>query len=186
MPVAIFRYCVCALVLLFAVPSHAGFMAFNFEYVFSDGETLSGMLEGDLRPDNETVTVSRITMFAYSGDPGLTFEGPIERDTATASGNSLFLIGGINMDPGNPEGIWSLNGGVRAVPPTGAVPAPAPSPGNLATGETPPNLVFEIFDHETWHLAPNPVPLPGGLPLLGISLLALAGMKRRKHQIDVH
>lgn len=66
--------------------------SFNFAYTLGTGETLSGMLEGEVQGDNDTVVVSDITMLMFDGSP-------------------LFDIGFIAADSNfTPPGIVSLTG----------------------------------------------------------------------------
>ena len=52
---------------VFTQSAHA--VSFNFSYTLSDGDILSGMLEGEIQEDNDTVTVSAINMPMFNGSP---------------------------------------------------------------------------------------------------------------------
>jgi len=53
--------------LALAAPAQAA--TFNFSYTLRSGDTLSGLLEGDLQSDNDTVFVSALSELRFAGNP---------------------------------------------------------------------------------------------------------------------
>ena len=81
--------------------ARAELVSVSFSYKFQSGETLSGVVEGNLRSDGVTVDGLKDLHARYSGQPGtaLTFlPGAEFQPTLSLIGASPFLIGGFESD----------------------------------------------------------------------------------------
>jgi hypothetical protein len=79
----------------------AGPVSVSFSYTFQSGETLSGVVEGNLRSDGVTVGDLKNLHATYSGQPGteLTYlPGDAFHPTLSLIGASPFLVGGFESD----------------------------------------------------------------------------------------
>jgi hypothetical protein len=84
-----------------AVEARAEPVLVSFSYTFQSGETLSGVVEGNLRSDGVTVGDLKGLHATYSGQPGteLTFvPGDSFHPTLSLIGASPFLVGGFESD----------------------------------------------------------------------------------------
>ena len=157
--------------LMAAVPgvSRAAPIDYNFAYEFGSGEVLSGMLEGELQPDGDTILVSALSMVTFTGLPGAQFTTALGSGVATVSGLNMLLaavppfsqlsdLGGFQL-PFDFGGFATL---AVVVGPGGAFP------------------IIEQYQPARWRIVPkaSPVSSPAtlGLTLLGVGL---AMMRRR-------
>jgi len=76
--------------LIFAGAAQA--LPFNFEYEFNQGGVLSGMFDGEIQADGDTIVVSRIFSVAFSELPGLDFRTELLRNRNIAS------LSGVDVD----------------------------------------------------------------------------------------
>ena len=112
-------------VLLLPMAANADPIGFNFEYEFGTGEILSGMLNGELQADNDTVIVTELLMASFTALPGVEFQTALIFDVATISG-----VGG-NFVTIAPSG--SLAG--FQMPFSGSLQALVGIPGNCSHGK---------------------------------------------------
>lgn len=70
---------------------------FNFSYTFDSGETLSGMVDGDLLPDGDTVVNLDNLMATYSGGEEIDFSFLLDESvnlrSLTISGERVLFLG---------------------------------------------------------------------------------------------
>lgn len=149
-----------ALWIAISASAHAGMMGFNFQYEFGSGEIFSGMLEGELQPDLNTVIVSDLLMASYSGLPGVGFQ------TELMGSSSVVTFSGT----GNDFGTIAPTGGLAAFV----------MPFNfqltsIVVISTESNIGFanEIYNPERWSLSPKTIPVPATIWLFGIAAILL-------------
>ncbi|HAX84910.1 MAG TPA: PEP-CTERM sorting domain-containing protein [Cyanobacteria bacterium UBA11370] len=146
--------------------------SFNFSYTLQDGSILSGMLEGDVQPDGDTVFVSAITMPTFNGVAGPDlpfvqsvtgfFSGNPGTATVSFSGNVMDIIASIA-----PQGIdgflfESSGGSILGFPAYNS----GPSYGDG----------LEQYDPSKWELtAKNPTSVPEPASVLGLLAVGAVG-----------
>ncbi|MBZ8181450.1 PEP-CTERM sorting domain-containing protein [Oscillatoria salina] len=155
-----------------AIANSAEAASFNFSYTLQNGDILSGMLEGEVQADNDTVIVSEISMASFNDvlGPELTliesfFEfltGTPGVPTVSFSGSVMDIIacGTSNCSDGFLfEGSGSLFG------------TPAYSSG-FSYGNT-----FDNYNPERWQLtAKNVTSVPEPASLLGLLAVGALGI----------
>ena len=141
---------------------------FDYTYLFGDGRTITGSVDGALQGDLNTVAVSSFTQPLLDGG-----SLPIvltDLGNAGAPGTTpTFTLDGVGLSfsltaNGNNDGITFLDGGFAAV---------------FGFNGGPP---FEIYSSASWSAVEriNPVPLPAGGLLLLSGLMGVAGLLHRK------
>ena len=177
-----------AAALLAACSGAAQASTFDFSYTFSDGQKLSGSLDGTLSGDlvtnisNVSVTFDDVaftaTLFGGTFVPSSTGSNvgaySYGANSAVVSTNAAlnnFIFADNNDPQANNATNWFYF--VNGTTPTGQGTQEVEA-GNIATG----NIAFDNPGSGTWSLAP--VPLPAALPLLMSGLGLLAAAKRRR------
>jgi hypothetical protein len=165
-----------ATVASFSLPKAAQAALFNFSYTASTG-VLTGMLEGDLQADNDTVIVSAVTMAAFNGVPGPAL--PFLSSATTAYGGPLVpptvSLSGLNLDLAAFDSIAAVDGFVFAPASFFGFPFFVGGSSFGATG-------FELYDPTKWSLTPKSVPVPEPSAVVALALVGggLLLSKRRK------
>lgn len=154
--------------------AHAAVMDFNFSYTYADGQTLTGVLRGDLQADNNTIVVTAIPESVYSGNTSLTFTGPIFDNPLTpeVEQNTAYLSPNANNSFGFTPPAY--NGGT----PAWVIGLPLGS-GYVAVSDTPGfSFVFESFVPS--NLSITAVPAPAAVWLLATGLAGI-GLRKWRH-----
>jgi hypothetical protein len=170
-----------ALGLSFAMPQ-AEAALFNFSYTAAVG-TLSGVIDGTLQGDNNTVIVTSVLDFlTVNGVPGPSLPFVISWDAGSGLNSGALptlTLDGSYLDFAACEvDCISDNGfalGVGNLVSAGGFPAYAANPGafgGLGGG-------LELFNAASYSLTPAAVPVPATLPLLAIGGLGLAARRRK-------
>ncbi|PSF38385.1 hypothetical protein C7H19_05190 [Aphanothece hegewaldii CCALA 016] len=162
-----------ALGLGFLTPDVAQAASFNFSYMFADGETFSGMVDGDINPNDpdEVINLSNL-MGSYSGDTSVIFntlapgllrlplDGVGSINISGSDGDDSFF--GITYDASN-----GVGGAVTAAVSTSTVQS-------VDTAVT--------FDRDRFEAAPKAVPeSQTAVPLIFLGL-AFLGNEVRKNR----
>lgn len=172
-----------AAALLAACSTAAHASTFDFSYTFSDGQQLSGSLDGTLNGDFVT-NISNVEVSfagtAFSGAPlyaaawNTTTDAwdnsiPAVVSTKASENNFIFADSNIPTDFGASNYFYFVND------PNGIAGLDV-SANNTNTGQ-----IAEDAATGTWSLTPAPVPLPAALPLIasGLGLLGAAARRRR-------
>ncbi len=143
--------------------------SFNFSYTLQNGSILSGMLDGDVQADGDTVFVSAINMPTFNGVAGPDlpfveslfefFGGPAGSPTVSFSGNVMDIIASIA-----PQGIdgflFESSGAVFGFP--------IYNSGN-SYGQA-----FEPYNPQNWQLTAKSVPEPASV--LGLLAVGAVGV----------
>lgn len=170
-----------------AAPAEA--LSFNFSYTFSSGESISGTVDGDLQPDNNTVRNLSNLSATYSGQPGtqLTFLAPPLRGAFfTLSGSPEFTFFGFASDPNTSTlqpnfgfriGLTARNGAIVG-------PISTRTADNSFTTFFPSASTaeeFEPFSASRWRASavPTPALLPG---LIGMGVATLRKRRQEKSE----
>lgn len=150
-------------------------MTFDFNYEFAGGNSLSGVIEGELQSDNDTVSIFSFELHYdgfFAANPVL--RPPLRPLFASLSGTMVDMegsgagigIGGYYFRIRENFGI----AGISAVVLAGVVPPFLP--GTLVEGE--------LLAVERWSLTPRvAVPLPGTLALFALGFAGLSRTVRR-------
>jgi hypothetical protein len=150
---------------------------YDFSYIFTDGTTLTGSLDGTLNGSFVT-NISNVEVSfggsSFSGTlvggsfDGAAFQtgGPVV-STNGALNNFIFADGDLNQGTATNYFFFNSTLGVLAA--------------NLNVN--PNNTPSDFTANGSWKLTAAPVPLPAALPLL-LSGLGLLGLKRRRRQSD--
>lgn len=158
------KFAVIVLILLcLPMAAQATPIGYSFDYTFSSGAVLSGMLSGELQSDNDTVLVDTVSMVSYSGLPVLEFPETLIRTTASISGAFMDLA---TAAPNGVLGGWILFN---------------PTQGDFAAVVARPDfsrLEYEAFDASRWNLVAK-VPEPATLAIMGLGLAGI-GFRRRE------
>ena len=170
---------ICSCWLFMVNASHA--VLFNFEYTFNSNQTLTGMLEGDIQADGDTVIVSSVMNVEYSRLPSLVFPELNPRTVsifgdffASFSGNNMFLIASPSGPAGTPQNpSWDIlnNSPIISPPRVRIVDDASPTPNQQE---------FETFATERWSLvdkSASPVPVPSAFLLFGTGLISLVAWR---------
>ena len=155
---------------------------FNFSYTLENGDVFSGMLEGEVQGDNDTVFVSALTMPMFNGSPhpdipflvSLTtrFGGSSAPPTVSFSGTLMDFCANDEPNCNGDEGILfdtvvQFLGGPIVV--TG-----------LAAG-----FVSEPYNPANWSLTPKSVPEPLTILGAGAAIGFGTAFKRKLAQKEV-
>ncbi len=153
--------------------------SFNFSYAFESGELLSGMVDGDLENDGNTVSNLTNLMATYSGLPDITFDNLIFGNSSTATlDGSANLFGGSDIFPFNLGTFFfatdTVNSNISLVQVTTEE---LPDGGFLTE-----SLDEEVFNPESWSMSvKSTVPEPSTiLSLLTIGGIALSVSKKKQ------
>jgi hypothetical protein len=166
---------VCALLVLLWLSSRTGVataapVTFEFQYTFFNGHSLSGVLRGELQPDQDTVLVTEILNANYSLDPGTNFQTELQTyaSLASISGVEMRLI---TVDPaaGSPA-FWLDSGSEGGAAKIGVF--------NEDFGRGL-DLVNEAYLPSNWSMVPAAVPVPAAAWLFGSAVLCLGVSRRR-------
>ncbi|MDY7014484.1 MAG: PEP-CTERM sorting domain-containing protein [Cyanobacteriota bacterium] len=152
--------------------------SFNFSYTLDNGDLLSGMLEGDVQADGDTVLVSEITMPMFNNAPApeLTFFESALEFLAGIPGSPVVSFSGLTMDIIACDTSACDNG--FAFEGSGLFTVPA----YISSGFY--GDASEIYDPARWELAAKTTPEPASmLGLLAVGALgAAAKLKSAKKQ----
>ena len=156
----------CAILFIMTTSALAVPIGYNFQYEFATGEIFSGMLEGELQADLDTIIVSSVLMASFSGLPGVGFQTDI-------------------VQPFNVVTISGEGGSFGSVAPADGKAAffmPLNQFGNTAVIATQADITFraESFAAERWSLAPKAVPAPASLALFLLGFLGLGWSRVKK------
>ena len=148
--------------------------SFNFSYTLQNGSILSGMLDGDVQADNDTVFVTSISMPTFNGvaGPGLPFVSSWI-GYFTQTGNPTVSISGSLMDilactsPVCFDGfLFDGSGAVFGIP--------------LYNSGVSYGAAFETYDSSKWQLTAKSVPEPASvLGLLAMGALGVASKLKK-------
>lgn len=144
--------------------------SFNFSYVFESGEVLSGMVDGELEDDGNTVSNLTNLMAEYSDLPNVTFDFLIFGNSTTATlDGSLNVFGG--ADKPLSLGQFFFANDTRDMSGVGIFligQAVEPSGGGFSVD----TFESEGFDSHRWSMSLKSVPEP----TFTLGLLALAAI----------
>jgi len=156
-------------------------MEYNFEYEFSGGEVLSGMLEGELQMDGDTILISRLGTLAFTGLPDLEFTTVLVPgfNITSLSGNTINLLSEI---PDPSLGLITIR---EPFPNFGRI----ASVGFVLTSGSPSNPAIDIeilepYSRDRWSITqkPSAVATPTSLAMV---FLGLGLMLSRSTQRDI-
>lgn len=164
-----------ATVASFSLPNAAQAAQFNFSYTLQDGSILSGMMDGDVQADNDTVVVTAVNMASFNGVPGpalpfvqslfgLVFGNPLPA-IVSFSGNVMDIAA--CADSGcDDDGFFFDTSGFLGLP--------------VYAGGTSFGANFEPYDPANWSLTPKSVPEPSAVVALALVGGGLLLSQRRK------
>jgi len=173
------RTLIVLLALIWCGTAHATLMGYNFQFDFIDHftaspATLSGILLGELQPDNDTVLVDSVAMAALNGVPfdplvNLTDGFGNAANIVSFSGNNLYFcaaVGDCDITGFFLGTYLDIYGGSYVI-----------NGSHQALGD------FTNFNFEnsagTWALTPGVIPIPSTLVLFAMSLIGLGWVRRR-------
>ncbi|HEY9699679.1 MAG TPA: PTPA-CTERM sorting domain-containing protein [Trichocoleus sp.] len=158
--------------------------SFSFSYNFLSGESISGAIDGDLQPDNNTVSNLRNLSATYSGQPGtqFTFVPSSFKPFFTLSGSSFRFYGFAN----DPTTLTSQpNFGFFLGNPSNSNGATV---GTFFTNKSSISFPFgvnqkeaENFSASRWTATAIPAPVPTPALLPGLLGMGVAALRKRKN-----
>ena len=81
------RYIYIACLLCFLVnPAQATPTLYSFDYELESGEVLSGLFDGELQGDGDTILITDLLTISFSGAPDLALHTELFRNVVTLSG----------------------------------------------------------------------------------------------------
>ena len=154
------RHLMAAAIIFACSTGQAAVVPFSYSYTWESGNSISGILEGELQSDNDTVVVSSIVSTVYSAYETLEFySGPTSTNLASLSG--LVLSVGLPGPAVTGKAGWIIN---RAEIPDMAIIA-SPFPSCCTSLET------EEYVAARWTLTAVPLPAAGWFIATGVCLL---------------
>lgn len=148
-------------------------MTYSFEYEFWPGSMLSGVFQGELQGDGDTIQISELNVVKYSALPDLVFHTELVDgfNVVSFSGSSISLL---SQFPAPNRGVFSIRAG-----PFNQVFAVVGFTGDVGDATDVTNVEFEPFSRSTWavRLEPSLVSTPGTMVLMAVGLCL--GLLRR-------
>ncbi|PSB05206.1 PEP-CTERM sorting domain-containing protein [Merismopedia glauca] len=156
--------------------------SFNFSYTLQSGSILSGILEGDVQSDGDTVFVSSISNPSFNGvaGPDLPFVYSLVEFLGGPSGSPTVSFSGLNMNflACSNSGSGCFNGEGFLFDGIGAINGSSVYNGSPAYG-----AVFEAYNPDKWQLTAQAVPEPTTmLGTLAFSVLGGSALLKRKRK----
>ena len=154
-----------ATVASFSLSKAAQAAQFNFSYTISPGNILSGMIDGDVQADNDTVFVTAVTMPLFNGVPGPPL--PLLSSASTAFEGLLVppvvSLSGLTMDLYNVTSSAGEDG--FAFAPASVFGSPVFASGDSYGG------TFGPYNPANWSLTPKSVPVPEPSAVVALALV---------------
>ena len=153
-----------ATVASFSLSKAAQAAQFNFSYTISPGNILSGMIDGDVQADNDTVFVTAVTMPLFNGVPGppLPFLSSASTVVQGLLVPPVVSLSGLTMDLYNATS--SGDDGFVFVP-ASLFGLSVFNSGDSYGG------TFEPYNPANWSLTPKSVPVPEPSAVVALALV---------------